>query len=131
MWVNIGPLLWHSDDRNHGAYKESYEADEGSQQAKMNEDKLVRSHPHTHSSTKNPHPNLATRPQSEDQGIAEPGSFELSDDEVIALVSRMGFEMIKHEVIAHDSGFGIGYMQDPTSLLQHRYRCSHWVARKL
>jgi hypothetical protein len=110
IWINIGPLLWHFDDRTVGRNDHSQEEEtEGS----------------VH--------NIA-----EDQGIGEPGSVELSEDEVLHLVSRMGFEIIKHELVDHvstsDPGArsgGFGYMQDPHSLLQNKYRCSHWVARRL
>lgn len=61
-------------------------------------------------------------------GIAEPGSFELTDDEVILLLEKMGFEIVTHEILA--SGLGLGYIQDPESMLQNLYQCSHWIARK-
>jgi carnosine N-methyltransferase len=61
-------------------------------------------------------------------GIAEPGSFELTDEEVILLVQKMGFDMVTHDVF--ESGPGLGYIQDPESMLQNLYQCSHWVVRK-
>ena len=64
-----------------------------------------------------------------DRGIAEPGSFELTNAEVLLLLSQTGFEVIKHEMI--DSTPGLGYIQDPESMLQNLYQCSHWVARKV
>lgn len=144
IWTNIGPLLWHFDDRVQGR-----DDDDDA------EEKQEAGEQHSHQ-----------RELMEDKGIAEPGSFELTDEEVLALVSRMGFEVVKHEILgsaslasnarttdtpssapnpgstdrdtqadaeasAFHQGGGIGYMQDPTSLLQNRYRCSHWVARKM
>ncbi|KAI1438223.1 N2227-like protein-domain-containing protein [Xylaria sp. CBS 124048] len=58
-------------------------------------------------------------------GIADPGSFELTDDEVVALVTRMGFV-----VEIRQSGLRAPYMQDEASMLQTVYHASHWIARK-
>lgn len=58
-------------------------------------------------------------------GIADPGSFELCDDEVMALVEKMGFV-----VEARTTGIHAPYIQDPESMLQTTYRASSWVARK-
>ncbi|EXJ57926.1 hypothetical protein A1O7_05349 [Cladophialophora yegresii CBS 114405] len=111
VWVNIGPLLWHFDDRAPGgAHNRDDENDHGA------DDQDAR--------TSSQHKRDI---DFEDKGIAEPGSFELTDEEVILLVSRMGFEMVKHELLPAHSG----YIQDPHSLLQNRYRCSHWVAKKV
>lgn len=62
---------------------------------------------------------------NEGQGIADPGAFELTDDEIVALVEKMGFDIEKKE-----SGIAAPYIQDPESMLQHIYMASHWVARK-
>ncbi|PHH90306.1 hypothetical protein CDD83_4044 [Cordyceps sp. RAO-2017] len=58
-------------------------------------------------------------------GIADPGSFELSDDEVMALLEKLGFEVEKHE-----TGVEAPYIQDTDSMLQTVYRASTWRARK-
>jgi SAM-dependent methyltransferase len=58
-------------------------------------------------------------------GIADPGSFELTDDEVVALVEKMGFVIETRE-----SGLTAPYVQDAQSMLQTVYRASHWIARK-
>ncbi|RYC60823.1 hypothetical protein CHU98_g5390 [Xylaria longipes] len=58
-------------------------------------------------------------------GIADPGSFELTDDEVVVLVKKMGFV-----VETRQSGITAPYVQDPQSMLQTTYRASHWIARK-
>ena len=60
-------------------------------------------------------------------GIKEPGSVELTDEEVVLLVQKMGFSIEKHEISKEE----IGYIQPPDSMMQNRYRTSHWVARKL
>lgn len=59
-------------------------------------------------------------------GIADPGSVELTNDEVIALVEHFGFK-----VESKESGIKAGYIQDDESMLQNTYQVSHWVARKL
>ncbi|KAL8969729.1 MAG: hypothetical protein Q9183_001858, partial [Haloplaca sp. 2 TL-2023] len=60
-------------------------------------------------------------------GNGNPGGVELSVEEVILLVLSMGFEMVHQEIRNGTSG----YIQNPESMLQHQYRTSHWVARKL
>jgi len=59
-------------------------------------------------------------------GIADPGAVELTNDEVVALVERLGFQIEKRE-----SGISAPYIQDPNSMLQNTYKASFWVARKL
>lgn len=109
VWINIGPLQWHFDNRHY-----QQDDDHDGQEKQPRQDM-----------------------PSQDRGIAEPGSFELTDQEVLHLVSKMGFDLLKHEVLGDDDsgsaayGFGLGYIQDGASLLQRRYRCSHWVARKV
>lgn len=58
-------------------------------------------------------------------GIADPGSVELTDEELIALIEKLGFDIEKRE-----SGIASPYIQDPESMLQNTYKASHWVARK-
>lgn len=58
-------------------------------------------------------------------GIADPGSFELTDDEVMALVEKVGF-VVESRV----TGIEAPYIQDAESMLQTVYRASSWVARK-
>ena len=98
VWINIGPLLWHFDEKSVGEPDE-----ERHRRGEMEE--IVK-----------------------DQGIAEPGSFELTDEEVVLLLQQMGFEVLTYETM--DSGKGLGYIQDPDSMLQNLYQCSHWVVRK-
>ena len=59
-------------------------------------------------------------------GIEEPGAFELTDDEVLMLVERMGFDVEKHEI----RNGGAGYIQNPESMLQNLYKNSQWIAKK-
>ncbi|KAG6005114.1 hypothetical protein E4U54_000412 [Claviceps lovelessii] len=58
-------------------------------------------------------------------GIADPGSFELSNDEVLALVDKLGFDVEWSE-----DGIEAPYIQDRESMLRTTYRASAWVARK-
>lgn len=62
---------------------------------------------------------------SNSSGIADPGSFELSNDEVMALLGKMGFE-----VEWARTGVETPYIQDRDSMLQTTYKASVWVARK-
>lgn len=64
--------------------------------------------------------------RSEDLGIADPGSVELTDEEVVALVKHCGFSIEKHEPGSVDTG----YITNTRSMLQSSYRASFWVARK-
>lgn len=99
IWINIGPMLWHFEDRTTNNCEIKDEAGEV--------------------------PNSTTHVDR--TGIGEPGSFELTDDEMVALIQSMGFELLSHAILPAEIG---GYIQDPSSMLQHGYRCSHWVARK-
>jgi carnosine N-methyltransferase len=95
VFINVGPLLWHFDDRvpNLNSNK-----DEG----------------------------VVGKDSSEDQGIGEPGSFELTNEEVLLLVEKLGFHIEKQEILNR----GLGYIQNPQSMIQNMYRVSHWIARK-
>ncbi|KAL4880221.1 N2227-like protein-domain-containing protein [Aspergillus karnatakaensis] len=62
------------------------------------------------------------------QGIGEPGSVELTEEEVFALVERMGFKIEQRQPL--EERIECGYIQDPYSMLRPLYRPSHWVARK-
>ncbi|TAQ85691.1 hypothetical protein B7494_g5987 [Chlorociboria aeruginascens] len=107
LLVNFGPLLWHFENNSsgpHGRERTSSE-EEGSNQGRL-----------IAANGFNLTGNL---------GIADPGSFELTDDEVVALVEKLGFHIEKHEI-----GIAAPYIQDTNSMLQNTYRASHWVARK-
>ncbi len=58
-------------------------------------------------------------------GIADPGNFELTDDEVMALVAQVGFDIVSRE-----TGIDAPYILDRESMLQTTYKVSAWVARK-
>jgi SAM-dependent methyltransferase len=58
-------------------------------------------------------------------GIADPGSFELSNDEVLALLEKMNFK-----VEWTQTGIEAPYIQDSESMLHTVYRAAAWVARK-
>ena len=90
LWINIGPLLWHFDNRD----------------------------PRQHNS-------LGT----DDDGIAAPGSFELSNDEVLMLVEKIGFKIEGSESLDLQR-YG-NYIQDGESMVQNLYRPVHWVAKKM
>ncbi|CEO59049.1 hypothetical protein PMG11_03738 [Penicillium brasilianum] len=60
-------------------------------------------------------------------GIGEPGNVELSEDEVLCLVERLGFRV---EARPGDRR-PCGYIQDGESMLQNLYQPSHWVARRV
>ena len=61
-----------------------------------------------------------------DAGIGDPGSVELTHDEVLALVEHLGFKVEKQ-----DSGtLETGYISNPRSMLQNTYRPVFWIARK-
>ncbi|KAH7389936.1 methyltransferase-like protein [Pyrenochaeta sp. MPI-SDFR-AT-0127] len=67
-----------------------------------------------------------TRGEHIDAGIGDPGSVELTHEEVLALVEHLGFTMEKHEC----GNIVTGYISNPHSMLQNTYRPSFWVARK-
>ncbi|KAK7420025.1 hypothetical protein QQX98_003031 [Neonectria punicea] len=58
-------------------------------------------------------------------GIADPGSFELSNDEVMALLEKLGFV-----VEWRQTGIEAPYILDRESMLRTTYKASAWVARK-
>ncbi|KAJ5764906.1 hypothetical protein N7520_004465 [Penicillium odoratum] len=60
-------------------------------------------------------------------GIGEPGNVELTEEEVVSLVERMGF---RFETQPGDRR-SCGYIQDADSMLQNLYQPSHWVVRKV
>jgi carnosine N-methyltransferase len=98
IWVNGGPLLWHFESTPTPAEKEKQEG------------------------------RLVTDGADENRGIGDPGSFELSNDEVVALVQHCGFEIVKHEERVDAAA---GYIMDDRSMLTHQYHPSFWVAKKL
>ncbi|TGO35130.1 hypothetical protein BHYA_0169g00100 [Botrytis hyacinthi] len=63
--------------------------------------------------------------QIQDHGIADPGSIELTNSEVLLLLPKLGFE-----VLTSSTDLRAPYIQDPDSMLQNTYSASFWVARK-
>jgi hypothetical protein len=119
--VNHGPLLWHFESSPTPAERAEK--------------------PEAHGSAKQ---------ETGNDGIGEPGSFELPDDAVKKLIERMGFVILESSqsdatgtlclfhYLCHAAAVGaatdlvcfLGYIQDPRSMLQNVYRPSFWVARK-
>ncbi|KAL2824110.1 N2227-like protein-domain-containing protein [Aspergillus cavernicola] len=64
----------------------------------------------------------------QNKGIGEPGSVELTEEEVFYLIECMGFKIEKRQSVEERAE--CGYIQDPDSMLQPLYRPSHWIARK-
>ncbi|CBX99540.1 similar to methyltransferase [Plenodomus lingam JN3] len=61
-----------------------------------------------------------------DAGIGDPGSVELTNEEVIGLVEHFGFSVERHDEKMCETG----YISNPRSMLQSTYRPSFWIARK-
>jgi carnosine N-methyltransferase len=97
LWINLGPLLWHHSSRPS---PEDEEAEQKNQRLEKYKDV--------------------------DTGIADPGSVELTDEEVVALVQHFGFTIEKHEPGSVETG----YITNTRSMLQSTYRASFWIARK-
>ena len=96
LWINLGPLLWHFAERGPGDVFSAQDSKE------------------------------STGEGGGRMGIEEPGSIELSNEELLVLVEKMGFEIQHHEIRQN----GSGYMQNPNSMLQNTYSVTYWVARK-
>ena len=105
-WINLGPLLWHFEERPHPWSKPGT-------QRRTSEDSNVRIDGQEDCKKK------------ENEGIGEPGSVELTLEELFLLVETTGFSIERHGVEGD-----CGYIQDPESMIQSTYRVAHWVARK-
>lgn len=64
--------------------------------------------------------------KEENFGIDDPGSVELTEEEVIKLVEHFGFQVELH----YTNMIETGYISNPTSMLKSTYRPSFWIARK-
>ncbi|KAK3905925.1 hypothetical protein C8A05DRAFT_30225 [Staphylotrichum tortipilum] len=95
LLINIGPLLWHFEGRVWDR-DDHDDHDEGGGGG-----------------------------GGDTSGIADPGNFELTDDEVMLLVADVGFE-----VVSRTTGVDAPYILDTRSMLQTTYKASAWVARK-
>lgn len=67
------------------------------------------------------------KPKHQKNGIDEPGSIELTVEEVLTLVDSLGFNIERHEIVDQ----GAGYIQNRESMLQNTYRTLHWIAKKI
>ncbi len=70
-------------------------------------------------------PGTESEGENDTSGIADPGSFELTDDEVMRLVQTVGFQ-----VESYETGINAPYIHDAESMLQNIFSASFWVARK-
>jgi SAM-dependent methyltransferase len=105
--VNIGPLLWHFENNAPGTHgRENNFSSEGDAQGEIAVLSNLR------------FPDILV-------GIADPGAVELTDDEVVVLIEKFGFDVEKRE-----SGIVAPYIQDPQSMIHNTYMASNWVARK-
>ena len=91
IWINIGPLLWHFESTPTPAERD-------------------RQRQHSHSNFTQWPTFTKMEEQMEQKGIGEPGSFELSKDEVVELVKRLGFDILE---VKDAPGGAHGYLQDP------------------
>jgi carnosine N-methyltransferase len=108
IWINVGPLLWNCYELGPGGRREGdVDTDEDSR----------------------------TRIQSAveakggldvDVGKNWDPKIELSNEEVLKLLPKMGFKVRKREILPHKAG----YIQDPASMMQSKYRLAHWLVEK-
>ncbi|CAG8975920.1 hypothetical protein HYALB_00007048 [Hymenoscyphus albidus] len=154
LLINVGPLLWHFERNapgSHGREREerekeiAIEIDSGKEKEQENENEKAtekdkgkgkevdkgKGKEVDKGKGKEVDKGIGKeREQEKDPkpttwGIADPGSVELTDDEVVALVEELGFSIEKRVF-----GIQAPYIQDANSMLQNTYRASHWVARK-
>lgn len=74
----------------------------------------------------NPDDHEKERRRKENSGVAEPGGIELTAEETVLLIKRSGFAIENYEIAEAQSG----YIHNPESMLQNKYRTAHWIARK-
>ena len=99
IWINLGPLKWHFENNPPGA--------------KSGEDREAAK--------------SRGRAATEDEGIGDPGSVELTDEEVILLVEKLGFRVEKHKTMQIETG----YIGNTKSMSRGIYHPSFWIARKI
>lgn len=102
VWINTGPLLWHHAGGKGPAEDQDAEGQD------------------TES------PRTSSADTDRDHGIGEPGSVELTEEEVIWLLEKQGFDIVE-QTLSDDL---VGYIQDPASLFQNKYQMSSWVVRR-
>jgi hypothetical protein len=130
--------LWHFDNREQEksskesssaeTYKRPPDAVVNDKAAALNgADQILLS-----ANSARPLPAPASRPkrnETVDEGIGLPGSFELTNDEVLSLLQIQGFKIEKTETNLDPARYG-GYIRDETSMVDSGYRVVHWVAKK-
>lgn len=79
-----------------------------------------------HFADRAPTEDMNGKPRHQRNGIDEPGSVELTAEEILMLVGSLGFILEKHELVDN----GIGYIHNVESMLQNTYKTLHWIARK-
>jgi carnosine N-methyltransferase len=103
LWINVGPLLWHFDNRplqRLGSERNTFGNEENDIRNESVGGRDTNSDESTDSAV-----GVGMRPD-EDMGIAEPGSFELTHEEVLHLVSMGGFDILSHEILPADFSSG-------------------------
>jgi carnosine N-methyltransferase len=109
IWINVGPLLWNCYELGPGGRREG--------DVDTDEDNRTRLEA------------AGTMKVGLDTDFGDnwDPKIELSNEEVLDLLGEMGFAVRKEEVLQQEAG----YIQDPESMLQSRYRLAHWVAEKV
>jgi carnosine N-methyltransferase len=102
IWINIGPLKWHFEGNPPSGKDKSRKSNQG-----------------------DPNP-VVQDENDEDKGIGEPGSVELTNEEVILLLQQCGFEVERQETMQLETG----YITNPRSMWVGKYYPSLWIARK-
>lgn len=94
LWINVGPLLWHFSPSNpnprspgSSGYSGSNNAPAGSSEA---------------SSFGGGQKEKEKETKKRSLGIAEPGSVELTNEEVLLLLERSGFSIELQEIVSDD-----------------------------
>jgi carnosine N-methyltransferase len=109
IWINVGPLLWNCYELGPG----------GRREGDIDTDEDSRTRVQSATEVKNC--------LDVDVGKSWDPKIELSNEEVLQLLPKMGFMVRKQEILPHKAG----YIQDPASMLQSKYRLSHWLVEKI
>jgi carnosine N-methyltransferase len=75
-WINVGPLLWHSDDAHNAKAEGAHD-----------------------------HHKASVGDSDRDAGIGEMGGFEMTEEEVIWLLEGKGFQIEHREVTSEGVGY--------------------------
>ena len=96
VWINLGPLKWHFENR----------APNDTESGRVS--------------------NSSNAALNMDNGIGDPGSVELTDEEILALLREMGFAVEQHKPKINNTG----YISNARSMWESVYHPTFWVARK-